>query len=517
MEKTTWRSRWRIHDECLTLPYFLGLLAIRTERSLPPLPPAERSLRDKLCSGIIEYGILGLLVFSPLPAASVHEWSILLIELTTLLLVAAYVLMKHKPPVNQSLSRSLRGPKILFIGFFLFLVVQIIPLPASLVRILSPASHRFRALYASGPGEPGFMSFSIVPSYTFQEALELLSYFLIGLLVLRTITHRRQILRLVSVLLGMGVFQAFYGLFELSSKSPRLLFYKKIYGLEDVTGTFVNRNHLSGYLEMVIALALGLIISRIGVFSFSRLSRREKLLRLSEKGLSMNILFGLGVVLMAMAIIFSHSRSGTVVLVLEFLLFLGLVGLFSEFSSDYRKRIRTFLRALFFLIIILSVGLGIDATLKRFALDDLLEERRPMYWAHAVRMFRQYPLLGTGLGTFNALAPPFEGPAGPVSIGHAHNDYLEYASELGASGFALLFGGILSLTIISWRVWRTRRHPEVKGLALGGIVSLTGILLHSLTDFNLHIPANMLLFSVVLSVTLVTVFYRKETAAQERR
>lgn len=487
------------------------------ERLSPPIPPAEHPLRDKVCSGIVEYGILGLLVFSPLPVASVHEWSILVIELTTLLLLVAYVLMERKPTVNESLSRSLRGPTILFVGFFLFLITQIIPLPASLIRILSPASYRFRDLYASGPGGPGFMSFSVIPAYSFQEGLELLAYFLIGLLVLRTVTQRRQILRLVSVLLGMGIFQAFYGLLQLSSESPRLLFYKKIHGLDDVTGTFVSRNHFSGYLEMVIALALGLIISRIGVFSFSRLSRREKLLRLSEKGLSVNILLGLGVVLMAVAIIFSHSRSGTVVLVLAFLLFLGLVSLFSEYSSGYRKRIRTFLRALFCLIIILAAGLGIEATLNRFALDDLLEERRPMYWAHAVRMFGQYPLVGTGLGTFNALAPPFEGPAGPVSIGHAHNDYLEYASELGASGFVLLFGGILSMIVISWRVWRTRRRPEVKGLALGGIVSLTGILLHGLTDFNLHIPANMLLFSVVLSVTPVIAFYRKETAAQERR
>ena len=361
------------------------------------------------------------------------------------------------------------------------------------------------------------MSFSIIPSYSFQEALELLSYFLIGLLVLNTVTHRRQILRLVSVPLAMGVFQAFYGLLELSSQSPRLLFYKKIHSLDAVTGTFVNRNHLSGYLEMIIALALGLLISRIDIFSFSGLSRRERFLRLGEKGLSINLLLGLGVILMAIAIIFSQSRSGTVVLIISFLLFFGLVGLFSEFSSGYRKRIRTLLRALFILIMVLSVGLGIEATLKRFALDDLLHERRPMYWAHAVRVISQYPILGTGLGTFDAMAPRFEGPAGPVSIGHAHNDYLEYASELGVFGFALLFGGILSMALISWRVWRTRRHPEVKGLALGGIVSLTGILLHSLTDFNLHIPANMLLFSVVLSLTLVTVFYRKETAPQERR
>ena len=68
-------------------------------------------------------------------------------------------------------------------------------------------------------------------------------------------------------LVAMGVFEALYGLFELYPKSPRLLFYRKAYSLESATGTFVNRNHFSGYLEMIIPLALRLIISRIDLFA----------------------------------------------------------------------------------------------------------------------------------------------------------------------------------------------------------------------------------------------------------
>ena len=46
---------------------------------------------------------------------------------------------------------------------------------------------------------------------------------------------------------------------------------------------------------------------------------------------------------------------------------------------------------------------------------------------------------------------------------------------------------------------------------MGGMIAVFNIGFHSLTDFNLHIPANMLLFTVVLSLSFVTVFYRRRT------
>jgi O-antigen ligase len=85
---------------------------------------------------------------------------------------------------------------------------------------------------------------------------------------------------------------------------------------------------------------------------------------------------------------------------------------------------------------------------------------------------------------------------------------LEYLSELGILGSLLLFSAVFSMLFVAFRTWRKRRHPEVRGLALGGFLSVLAILLHSLTDFNMHIPANLLLFSVVLSLTVAIVFYK---------
>ena len=68
----------------------------------------------------IEYGIIGLIIFSPLPAASVYEWSILVIQLWVLVLLGAYILMRDKPAINPDLARTLWWPKHLFVGFFVF-------------------------------------------------------------------------------------------------------------------------------------------------------------------------------------------------------------------------------------------------------------------------------------------------------------------------------------------------------------------------------------------------------------
>jgi len=354
------------------------------------------------------------------------------------------------------------------------------------------------------------MSLSLIPSHTFREGLELFTYFLLGFLIIKTVTTRKQIKKIIYVLVIMGFFEAFYGMYEMYNKNPRLLFFEKIYTVDVVTGTFVNRNHLSGYLEMIIPLALGLIIARISLFSLAGLKWRDKILRLSEKGLSANLLLSAGIVVMAVAIIFSESRSGVFILIFTFILFFELTVLYFGKVRERQKWIKNFLKVSFVIITIVALNIGIGSVIERFALDDLLHEGRPVVWGKVVKIIGDYPLFGTGLGTFASIYPAYDESGRSVRYSHAHNDYLEFLSELGVVGLILLFGGLGFIVVSSFLIWRVRRHPEVKGLALGGLVAVVAILIHSITDFNLQIPANMMLFTVIVSLTLVTAFYKRE-------
>jgi O-antigen ligase len=296
----------------------------------------------------------------------------------------------------------------------------------------------------------------------------------------------------------------------LTTANPRLLFYKKVYSLGSVTGTFVNRSHLAGYLEMIIPLTIGLLIARLDFFSLGGEGLKARLLHMTGKGLVPNLLLFAAVIVMSLGVLFSQSRAGIFILVLTFLLFFEFVVLhFSRFGRR-RRWLRNFIWITFLLVTVSALYIGIGSTVQRFALDDLLRENRPLLWGNVARIIAAFPILGTGLGTFVSVYPAYEKVAGPeLLLVHAHNDYLEYLSELGAAGFALLFGAVLFIGVTSLLSWRERRNPDVKGIALGGIISIAVILVHSLTDFNLHIPANMLLFAVVLAMTFVTAFYRK--------
>ena len=466
--------------------------------------------KDRVCRKIIEYGILGLIIFSPLPAASVEEWAILVIQLTVIIMMIAYFFMKEKPQNNILLSHSLKWPRYLFIALFILMIIQLIPLPKYAIKIFSSNAYSFQNLYQADFSKIDFMSLSLIPSHSIQAGLELLAYFFLGFLIVKTVSRRHQVMRIFSVLIVMGILEAFYGLFELYNKNPRILFYEKTHYLDSVTGTFVNRNHLSGYLEMIIPLCIGLIIARMDLGSLAGLRWREKLLRLSEKGIGTNILLSLGVIVMSVAVVFSKSRSGVSLLVFAFILFFGLSMLFIRGTIHQKSWIKKFLTIVFLFILFIALYVGIDANVERFALDKILHEDRPVVWANTVTIFSDYPLFGTGLGTFASIYPAYEDSKEFFRYSHAHNDYLEYLAELGVFGFVFLAGGILILLINSFLVWKERRHPWVKGLALGGIIAVICMLIHSVTDFNLQIPANMVLFSVALSLTITVAFYKRK-------
>jgi len=483
--------------------------------SVPPRPvrpPTEAapalSPKDRVLRRIIEYGLLALLVFSPLPIGSVEDGPILVLELGAVILTVLYVLLDAPPRVNSALRPKLRGPRLAFGLVFAYLGLQIVPLPAALVQIVSPKAWALRQQFLpTGPG--GLISLSLVPARTFRSLLELAAYGLIGFLVVRTVTHGRQVRRLVGVLIGMGVFEAFYGLFEITRTSPRVLFYPKLYNLGSASGTFVNRNHFSGYLEMIIPLAIGLVLSRSGAFSLPGKKWREKIALLTAKGTFVNLLILSALFVMFLGVLKSNSRAGSFILVFILLLVSGLAA-YAFGAARYEQHwVRAFIKGLVGMIVLLVLYFGVDSTVRRFSADNLLQEGRPKYWGSVLTMVGDFPLLGSGYGTFPSVFAVYEDPGLENPLVHAHNDYLENLAELGIVGFGLLAAGLLALYVTAFRTWSGRHNPEVKGMVLGGLVSVAAMLFHSLTDFNLHIPANMLLFTVILALTYVTAFYRK--------
>ena len=374
---------------------------------------------------------------------------------------------------------------------------------------MSPRAAALRSQFVPASAAAKTATLSLVPGRTLAEALELAAYVLIGFLVLRMVTHRRDIRRIMFTLVAAGVFEALYGMFELYRKNPRLLFYRKTFGLESATGTFVNRNHFAGYLEMVIPLALGLFISRVDLFGEPGASWRARFQRLLSRGFASNLLLAGGLVVMSVALLLSNSRSGAVVLVFSFMLAFLLAAVHYGHARLRQRWVRRFLKISMAVVLLIVLVQGLETMIGRFSADKLLQDGRPLYWGTVLTMIGRFPLFGVGLGAFGEVFQAFDTTGMEYALVHAHNDYLEYLCELGFIGFGLLAFAVGWILFKSFQTWAQRRHPEIKGLALGGLVSVSAILLHSLADFNLRIPANALVFAVVLSLTLRTVYHRK--------
>jgi O-antigen ligase len=115
-------------------------------------------------------------------------------------------------------------------------------------------------------------------------------------------------------------------------------------------------------------------------------------------------------------------------------------------------------------------------------------------------MVRQRPLLGWGLGTFSTVYPSFRSFYSKFEVNEAHNDFVQLLLETGLAGFALM---VVFLVLVYRSGMRSiehwRRDPRAS-VTVAALIGCTGLLVHSLSDFNMQIPANAALFFALTAI-----------------
>lgn len=487
---------------------------------------------------IVFWGLCAVLVFVPLPIGSVEEWSVFAFEAATIGLFLLYVgnrlfgrrkaIARRREqngvdtgeglayPHREDRDDPIRPGRLpLFvkalIGIFLaFSLLQIVPLPVGLVKVLSPRAYTiYSGLVRDAVIAPASsLTLSLSPSASVYELVLMLCYGLFGYLVLRTVRSRGRAEILVVVILASALFQAFYGMAETFSGHEMILGRPKRYNLGSVTGTFVNRNHFAGFLEMAFPLSLGYLLVKARYFTMEKgMSLRRRILWFSQESLQWTLLLGLVPVFIGVGIIFSKSRSGIMVLAVTAVLAVAAAASWREFSGEResaagaRGRGRGFggiLRIVLVIVLAVAVWLGVGPVVERFSETDISTEGRRTIYKDTIEMIGDYPLTGTGKGTYVNAYPMYEKVDDRQKLSFAHNDYLEYAAENGViGGGALVLAG---LGLILWLagMWRRRRSSFAKGIGLGAMLGVTALLLHGFTDFNLQITANAVYFTTLL-------------------
>ncbi len=446
--------------------------------------------------------ILGaLMLFAPIPLGSKHPlgWGIL----TTLILVAATLWIAST--VTASTTRSLNYPSRIASGlFFLFsayIFAQALPLPASIVAFLNPGAH---ALYSAvEPGEPIAMALSTDRGVTLDEALRSSSLFFVFLMLVNLLNTKRRLIVFTYVVLACGIAHASFAL--LDAVYDGHLFRRPIIGLgspsASIAGTYSNRNHFAGLMELTFFVAVALYLAQLRRSKPLR-NTRERLRRVSNWLLSVQPWYLLSLLIALVALLFSASRGGFLSAAAASLL----LGVFLAFRSRFQVSKANLLIVLAVVLpLFAATALGVDRLAKRLENRGLTDDRYELRQL-GYRMASDFPFFGSGSGTFRHLYPAYENtPFGNGKLlHHVHNDYLELALETGLVGFALFSSAIL--LCLYWLVKAPFRITDrtIAAIRFGGLGGVLSLLIHSLVDWNLQIPANAYWFTVVLAIAMAS-------------
>jgi O-antigen ligase len=309
----------------------------------------------------------------------------------------------------------------------------------------------------------------------------LVAYLLLFFLATQAFRYSDEWRSFIWFLMIFGFLVAIFGILQQVTFNGKLYWFREMRYGGIPFGPYVNRNHFAGFVELVIPVALvPLILGKV---------RKERW-----------YLVALFALLPIGALFLSASRGGVVSFGVE----VGVLVLMMLLRRTGGQHVLAGGIVLLLALVLVS-WLGVKQVLDRFSSLQSLEVtsgKRASMRGDTWRIFLDHPWTGTGLGTLQTVFPAYETNYDGKIVNHTHNDYLEALAETGVAGglCGAAFLGIFFF--VSLRQLLNRDKPFAAALHLSGLVGCSGFLVHSLVDFNLHIPSNALLF--LLMVHLAT-------------
>ncbi|HEV8075244.1 MAG TPA: O-antigen ligase family protein [Candidatus Acidoferrum sp.] len=391
---------------------------------------------------LLRVGICVLLSFAVLAYGGVEEWSQAVVEVGFAALLVIWALRTYAWDQEGIAISPLLPP---LVAFALVVLVQLI-------------FHRTASMYDTR------MQFQLLIAYIILLLLLPQAYY--------RMSHWRGMLWF---LMSLGFFVSVFGILQHLTFNGKLYWFRVMRYGGYPFGPYVNRNHFAGFAEILIPVALvPLVLGKV---------RRERL-----------FLVGLFAIVPIVALLLSASRGGIVSFAVQMVILFSLL-LVRRLQSRYML-----VGGVLVLCAILAVSwIGVQQVLERFSnyqTVDVSMGKRASMRHDTWRIFLDHPALGTGLGTLQMVFPPYESSYDAKIVNHTHNDYLEALAETGVPGALCCLWFLAILFIESVKGLKDLGGSFGAALNLAGLVGCCGLLVHSLVDFNLHIPANALLFFV---------------------
>jgi O-antigen ligase/tetratricopeptide (TPR) repeat protein len=401
-------------------------------------------------------------------------------------------------------------------GLALLSLLQLLPLPSPALGLVSPntleTNVRLRPEVRERlPGEPGpdvprpdSFPVSLSPPDTRAFFADIFALALLYAAARSNLTGSGPLYRLAWVMAANGALLCAVGIAQRVSSPPDTVYWS-IRTDGTVFGPFGNRNHLPYYANVCLGLGCALLAPRF----------RGGLSEVLNRPMAVWLL--LLVAVTAGGIVFSQSRGGVVAGV-------GAAAGCLVVWARHARRLSGLGWVVAAGLAVAAVGAWIGsgqwtARLVSVRENQLAEDLRTQIWADGLRLFVQYPVLGTGGGTFTWVETAARTRTGyeALSVEYAHNEYIEAMAE----------GGVLRLVITLWLVVGVcrrvvRRHRRVANrpeapLLLGGLYGVLAVALHSFVDFGLHMPAVAVLATVLVAELMAACDGRRGTPADPAR
>ena len=434
-----------------------------------------------LCSAII---------LSALAFGTVHYWTQAIFFVGAVAILALWLAVSW---ILGSFRISRNILQLPLLGLLVLGLVQLLPLrtPANAGTLPIP-------LTSSLSMDPNSTKLVII------QLTALLIYFFATLVFLDTPKRLRLLVRTIT---AFGFFLAIFGLTQ-SIISPTKVYWIRELSQSTAFGPFINRHHFAGYMELTLALPLGLLVSGAVV-------KEKRFIYLFVAGL------------MGVALIMTNSRGGLISVMAEILFLAATMGFrrhHKKGESRARKpRIKSaatkaglalaLVIALFGGVVLMGGEEALTRIVGSVNTDDPTTGRAH-FWSVTLDIIKNHPVIGTGLGAFAVVYTGYDSRNGLYRLEQAHNDYLQILSDAG------IVGAILGLVFLVglFRMGFTRRDSRDdyrRGVATGAMAGCFGVLIHSFFDFTLHTPSNALLFLVLAG--LATVNGRVEEVQSRRK
>jgi len=390
------------------------------------------------------YIICTLIIFAPLTRGAVNPWATTIIQILVLIAAITLTLSKSKFPKTPMTK------------------------PITAILILCTAS------FINSPHKP----------FALEGMLMLLTYITAFYITIACVRTRQQQRTLVTTIITTAVILSTIGILKRFDLNPFSFWtYPDIaqtHTSTSVSGAYVNRNHLAGFLEMAIPFVIILFITR-------QRSLETKL------GLLFITLF------LITTLAFTLSRGGWIS-TLTAILFLAAV-LLAQKNFAHKKTILTIFAAFTIITIFILSSLPVVERITTLTQQDPMDniEGRIRCWKGTIAQIKDNLALGTGPNTFAQAYPAWQIPGHAVLRRYAHNDYLHFTAETGIFFIPVLIYTLFVFFRTGFQNLNTQSRQK-KGITLGAMAAILAILVHSFSDFNLNIPANALAFTIIAAL-----------------